>query len=146
MYMGKHQIFSRIIDKNYRKAILPTIIVLLLISFFILISLYIKSINEEIQNDNLTEIPVWINNLIEEEKSNPVANPPASITRCIYKNQVVYYIPPRCCDIPSKLYNEEGDIMCSPDGGFTGKGNGKCNDFSEKRTNCKIIWEDTRIL
>jgi hypothetical protein len=34
--------------------------------------------------------------------------------------------------------------MCAPDGGFTGKGDGKCTYFFDARTNEKLIWEDER--
>lgn len=86
----------------------------------------------------------WIEELIKKEESAPAANPPASLTRCSYKNQVVYYLPPRCCDVPSTLYDEEGKIICHPDGGFTGKGDGKCPDYSNQKSNCTVIWRDTR--
>lgn len=86
----------------------------------------------------------WLKDLIKKEESNPVANPPALISKCVYKNQNVYYLPARCCDISSVLYNNEGNIICSPDGGLTGKGNGKCVDFFDIRKDCVIVWKDTR--
>ncbi len=86
----------------------------------------------------------WLNQVIEKEKNEPVANPPASLTKCVYKNKIVYYLPPRCCDIPSVLYNENGEVICAPDGGFTGDGDGKCQDFFEEKKDCEIIWEDSR--
>lgn len=86
----------------------------------------------------------WTEELIKKEESAPAANPPASLTRCSYKNRVVYYLPPRCCDVPSTLYDEEGKIICHPDGGFTGKGDGKCSDYSNQKSNCTVIWRDTR--
>jgi hypothetical protein len=92
------------------------------------------------------QFPEWINRLIEKEKAGEAANPPASLSRCKYKGQTVYYRPPRCCDISSSLYDENGNIICSPDGGFTGRGDGKCPDFFyeyEKRE-CEVIWTDTR--
>jgi len=88
--------------------------------------------------------PVWIENFIENEVAGPVANPPALLTRCIYKDQEVYYLPPRCCDIPSTLFDSQGEEICSPDGGFTGRGDGKCPDFFEVRKDCLVIWQDNR--
>ncbi|TSC78333.1 MAG: hypothetical protein G01um101433_274 [Parcubacteria group bacterium Gr01-1014_33] len=88
--------------------------------------------------------PSWIKKLITEEESDRVANPPASLTQFEYKNQTVYYLPSRCCDIPSILYDENGNVICSPDGGFTGRGDGKCSDFFKTRQNGKVIWKDTR--
>jgi hypothetical protein len=91
-------------------------------------------------NNNST----WLKDLIKQEESNLVANPPASLSKCIYGDQSVYYLPPRCCNIPSILYSNGGNIICSPDGGFTGKGDEKCSDFFDTRKDCVVVWEDTR--
>lgn len=105
----------------------------------IIIFLGIISIAGCVQNE-----PDWVQELIQKEINEPAANPPASLSRCIYKGDIVYYIPPRCCDIPSTLYSEEGDVICSPDGGFTGFGDGKCADFFDEKKDCEVIWKDTR--
>ena len=88
--------------------------------------------------------PDWVKGLIAEQENGPVANPAASLTQCKYRNQIAYYLPPRCCDIGSVLYDKNGNIICSPDGGFTGEGDGKCPDFFTARQNCKVIWKDNR--
>ncbi len=99
-----------------------------------------------VQQENNKEgaTPVWIKDLIIGEESEPVANPPASLTQCRYKEQVVYYLPPRCCDIPSILYDENGNVICVPDGGLIGMGDGRCPDFFDERTACEVIWKDSR--
>ncbi len=56
-------------------------------------------------------LPQWVTELIQELESQPVANPPAYIARYDYKGQVVYYLPPRCCDIPSVLFSAEGGLL-----------------------------------
>lgn len=131
--------------KKWKKYSQKAKLSMLLLLSCIFIYFYYISKNKNNRNYNSIENNAWINNLIEKEINSPIANPPASLTRCNYKNKIVYYLPPRCCDIPSKLYNEKGDVICSPDGGFIGKGDGRCNDFFKKRTNCEIIWQDTRI-
>ena len=88
--------------------------------------------------------PSWINNLIKNEESRPATSPPRSLSKCTYKNQIVYYLPSRCCDMPSIVYSGKGDVVCSPDGGLTGKGDGKCSDFFESKKNCVVIWKDSR--
>ncbi len=93
----------------------------------------------------VNEEPEWIMNLIEEFKSLPVGNPPQSIWQYTYKNRLVYYIPPQCCDQFSTLYDKDGNFICAPDGGMTGSGDGKCPDFFEERTNEKLIWKDERV-
>src|SRR5438034_11845104 len=88
--------------------------------------------------------PEWLATLIRELENQPVANPPAFIARYDYRGQVVYYLPARCCDIPSNVYNADGAIVCHPDGGFSGSGDGRCSDFFAQRTNEKIVWQDPR--
>ncbi len=44
----------------------------------------------------------------------------------------------------STLYNENCNVICSPDGGLTGSGDGQCSDFFDTRTDEKLIWEDVR--
>ena len=90
------------------------------------------------------KISACIEAMIESIKSEDVWNPPAEIWQYKYNGQTVYYIPPRCCDIPSILLDENCNTVCSPDGGLTGKGDGTCSDFFDKRTDEKLIWKDTR--
>lgn len=99
--------------------------------------------------DKMEQQPVagadeWLTNLIQQLREEDAANPPAKIYRYTYNDKVVYYLSGRCCDIPSTLYDVEGNVLCEPDGGFTGKGDGHCTDFFEKRTEETLIWEDKR--
>jgi hypothetical protein len=73
-----------------------------------------------------------------------VRNPPGSIWRYEYNGKTVYYIPAYCCDMQSELFDGNCNKICSPDGGFTGKGDGKCSDFFTNRKNEKLIWKDER--
>lgn len=91
------------------------------------------------------EVPNCINDKIKNIKEQTVWNPPAKIYQYQYKGETVYYIPPRCCDIMSTLYDEDCNIICSPDGGIAGNGDGICPDFFTNRTDEKLIWEDERI-
>jgi hypothetical protein len=88
--------------------------------------------------------PPAIAALIQDLKNQPVANPPAYVASYDYSGQVVYYVPPRCCDIFGNLYDSEGQIICHPDGGIAGHGDGRCRDFLNLRTNETVIWRDTR--
>jgi len=81
-----------------------------------------------------------INAIKEEERRDP----PGSVWRYDYNGETVYFIPSYCCDIPSELYDEKCNFICSPDGGITGAGDGQCTDFFNKRTNEQLIWKDTR--
>jgi uncharacterized protein DUF6970 len=89
-------------------------------------------------------VPAAITALIHELESQPVANPPASVASYEYAGQVVYYVPPRCCDIFGDLYDAAGQVICHPDGGLAGRGDGRCPDFLTQRANETIIWRDPR--
>ncbi len=90
------------------------------------------------------QVPAAVAALIQDLKNQPVANPPAYVASYEYSGQVVYYVPPRCCDIFGNLYDSAGQLICHPDGGLTGKGDGLCPDFFSLRRNEQIIWRDPR--
>ena len=82
---------------------------------------------------------------IKQLSTEPVSNPRATIWQYTYHNQTVYFIPVHsCCDMLSELYDSNFDLLCSPDGGFGGGGDGRCTDFYSARTDEKLIWEDKR--
>ena len=87
--------------------------------------------------------PPWLFQLIEEHASQPVANPPVQIVRQEYETGVFYYVPSRCCDVWSDVYDTEGTLVCHPDGGITGRGDGRCPDFGELLRE-EIVWRDPR--
>jgi hypothetical protein len=58
-----------------------------------------------------------------------------SAWRYIYNNDTVYYVVSECCDGFNFLYAKNGARLCAPDGGYSGRGDGKCPDFFEKATN-----------
>lgn len=96
---------------------------------------------EEVVFDN---IPACIQQIIQDIKSEPVRNPAGSVWQYNYKGKTVYFIPQYCCDLPSQLLDANCNLICNPDGGFTGKGDGKCADFFTERTEGKLLWKDDR--
>ncbi|MDX5348112.1 MAG: hypothetical protein LPJ89_01405 [Hymenobacteraceae bacterium] len=88
--------------------------------------------------------PTWMNKLIAGILEEKPANPPAKIYSYTYQGQEVFYLTGHCCDVPATLYNAQGQVLCLPDGGITGKGDGRCPDFHSTKTNEKLIWEDNR--
>jgi hypothetical protein len=91
-----------------------------------------------------TKNPAWVDQMIKKFEKDPVANPPLSVWKYEYSGQVVYFVPAHCCDITSVVYDAEGNMVCAPDGGITGKGDGKCSDFFDQRSNEQLIWQDGR--
>ena len=82
-------------------------------------------------------IPVFVQELIT---ADPVVDA-HEIWKYRFDGETVYYIPPRPYDIPSMLFNSEGNVICSPDGGLTGGGDGKCPTFFDKRRGGTLIWK-----
>ena len=95
-------------------------------------------------NDIAKDTPGCVKKLIEGLKKSSVTNPPAKVYRYQYKGSTVYYIPPKCCDIPSSLLDEDCNSICSPDGGLGGSGSGTCTDFHKIATDKVLVWEDKR--
>ena len=87
--------------------------------------------------------PPWLLELIARLESQPVANPPAYLARQEYPAGVYYFLPSRCCDIYSELYDAEGALVCHPDGGITGGGDGKCPLLGDLVRE-EIVWRDVR--
>jgi hypothetical protein len=87
-----------------------------------------------------TPVPAKVTSLIHELKTQSPPNSPDYIARYDYQGAMVYYVPPRCCDIFSDLYDASGQLICHPDGGLAGHGDGRCPDFLSRRTNELILW------
>lgn len=92
-----------------------------------------------------TVVPGCIKILIDQFKKEEKKNPPRSIYQYKYLNKQVYFVPAVCCDYFSDLYDSDCKLMGHPDGGFTGRGDGKFPDFISGRTNEKLIWKDDRL-
>lgn len=78
---------------------------------------------------------------IREYKKLPSHEQPQRVVEYMYNGKKVYYVVAPCCDQFNMLYDSHCNLLGNPDGGFTGKGDGKFPDFAEKRTREKIIWE-----
>jgi hypothetical protein len=95
------------------------------------------------------DLPLFIQELISEhEEAMPQLNPTPvtgspenirqvrpptlEIWQTEYDGETVFFLPtlPQlCCDTFSRLYDADGTLICYPDGGITGKGDGRCPDF-----------------
>lgn len=93
--------------------------------------------------DLLTEVPLCIEKEIKAIKKEEVRNPPAKVWKWEINGQTFYYITSDCCDQFNYLYDEDCNIVCAPDGGFSGMGDGNCPKFMGpiKQT---LVWEDDR--
>ena len=92
------------------------------------------------------EAGAWLTALIAQLEGAPPENPPVVIARYEYKGETVYFLPQRCCDQMSVLYHADGAVICHPDGGFAGTGDGQCPDFFTQRRDEHIVWRDARTI
>lgn len=83
-------------------------------------------------------VPEFVHDLIE---SYPTGSMTHEIWQYRYEGKTVYYVPPQAYDIPSTLFDSDGETICSPDGGLRGDGDGRCTDFFRKRKGGKLIWK-----
>jgi hypothetical protein len=91
-----------------------------------------------------TARPVWLQKRIDAVLAERKRNPLTHIYQYQYGGQTVYYISAPCCDQYSELFDRKGKLVCNPDGGMTGKGDGRCPDFNKKKANEKLVWQDPR--
>ncbi len=89
-------------------------------------------------------VPQCIVELIAVYRNQPKENPPRKIYQYSYKGSKVYYITAPCCDQFTDLLDNNCKIMGHPDGGITGKGDGKLADFNAEKKDEKLVWEDKR--
>ena len=109
--------------------------------FFLLLILLLLQCNKEESSNTL---PDCITQKIEAIKKEEVRNPPAKVYQYEYQGKSVYFFPQYCCDVFSELYDENCTLICHPDGGITGMGDGKCSGFFTDRKNEVLVWEDVR--
>jgi hypothetical protein len=105
------------------------------------------AVAEKTKNDSLhiggeeTKLPTCIKNKLDSFKLKEIHERPQKMVEYSYKGKKVYYVVMACCDFFNEVYDEHCKFLGSPDGGFTGKGDGKLPDFFEEAKNEKLIWE-----
>lgn len=92
----------------------------------------------------LVNVPECIQDKIDSFKMLPKGNPPRSIIEYTYNGNRVFYVPPQCCDQYSDLFDENCILLGHPDGGFSGRGDGKLPNFFADAKDPKVIWKDDR--
>jgi hypothetical protein len=90
------------------------------------------------------DTPSCIKNKIRKIQGQHVFNPPASVSLWEFDGKKYYYITSDCCDQMTELYNDQCELICHPDGGITGTGDGKCPDFTQGTLQKTLIWKDSR--
>lgn len=102
-----------------------------------------KAINETSENKVAAardSIPDCLIARIDSMAGDSSQGVPQSITRYQYKGQTVYYIKAPCCDKFNIVFDTACNVLGYPDGGFTGRGDGKMPGFKKEATNAKVVW------
>jgi hypothetical protein len=92
-----------------------------------------------------TSEPSCIQRRIDSIKQQPVWNPPAEVHEYEYNGKKVYLFSANCCDQFNTLMDANCNYVCAPSGGFTGKGDRKCNDFYDTAKHLRLVWKDERV-
>jgi len=90
------------------------------------------------------ELPSCIQTKIEAFTKLPKHEQPQNVIEYEYKGKKVYYVTMPCCDFYNEVYDSNCNLLGHPDGGFTGKGDGKLPDFNAEKKKGKIVWEKTK--
>lgn len=98
----------------------------------------VKEEKESLMKDAMPECLI---NTIKEMSANPAEGSPLSVTRYDYKGKQVYYLVAPCCDKYNIVYDSICHVLGFPDGGFTGRGDGKMTDFKTEATNATVLWQ-----
>ena len=94
------------------------------------------------KKQGISGMPPCLVTKIEGMKTDTKVNPPQSVIQYTYKGIAVFYITAGCCDQFNPVYNSDCDYLGAPDGGITGKGDGKISGFFANATNKKVVWEN----
>ena len=117
----------------------------LLVAALLLVVAGCNSSGDSTSDSAPDRLPPWLAKLTKQIVQEDITDPPSQIFRFRYKQKTVYYRTPYCCDVVGTLYNAKGDALCYPTGGYTGRGDGRCQDFVRTRSNCAAIWRDPRV-
>ena len=89
-------------------------------------------------------IPACLKNKIDSFKLKEAHEKPQRVVQYMYKGKKVYYVVMPCCDFFNEVYDENCRYLGAPDGGFTGKGDGKLPDFTAEAKPGKEIWKSAQ--
>jgi hypothetical protein len=89
---------------------------------------------------DLVAMPTCIKNKIDSFKLKETHERPQRVIEYVYKSKKVYYVVMPCCDFYNEVYDANCNFLGAPDGGFTGKGDGKIPDFFEEAKSEKLVW------
>ena len=109
----------------------------------LVVAFYPGSDEEQIEKEVTDKLEQYLFGFEEIKKENKW-NPPAEINEYDFQGKTVYLINSNCCDQYNNLVDSDCQVICAPSGGITGKGDGKCSDFTSVAKHTRLIWKDDR--
>jgi len=85
-------------------------------------------------------LPGWLRTRIADYERQPARQAPSAIWRITHQGAPAFYLVSPCCDQFNPLLDVKGKEICSPSGGFTGAGDGKCPRPMDAGTQATRIW------
>ena len=87
-----------------------------------------------------SSLPEWLRAKIVQFEALPADRAPQGIWRITYNGQPAFYLQSPCCDQYNPLFSAQGNEICNPSGGFTGRGDGKCPKPMDQGTQASFVW------
>lgn len=89
---------------------------------------------------SISSLPEWLRGKIGQFEALPPDRAPLGIWQITHKGQPAFYLLSPCCDQYNPLFSAEGNEVCNPSGGFTGRGDGKCPNPMDQGTKATLVW------
>lgn len=87
-------------------------------------------------------LPRWLTTALAHHPEQ--IGKPDQVFRFIYRQRPYFYLTASCCDRFNTVYTDTGQRVCAPDGGFTGRGDGKCPDnLHIDQVSLQRVWPTT---
>lgn len=95
---------------------------------------------QQAQSESPMGPPSWLHNIMIEDSKKPFNNATQAIWKISHQGKIAYFIVSPCCDQYNPLLDENGKQLCSPSGGITGHGDGRCPKPADAGTKPILIW------
>ena len=86
-------------------------------------------------------VPDCVQSKIDAIANQANYSPLAEVWKWVADDKTYYYFTSDCCDQFNLLYDEECKLVCAPDGGFTGQGDGACPHWATTPIKT-LVWRD----
>lgn len=112
-------------------------------AYFAVIMLFLLvACHREADEPTPNEVPACIQLLIGQGQDGQRNSSESyvAIYRYKYQKRYVYFGEADCCDQYNLLVDTHCQVLCAPNGGFTGGGDGKCPDFFKEASEETELW------